>query len=171
MKQVNKIENIRRMYTYLHMTKFNKPHLIFNRSEFIKSNSFKTPRHQHIRVKPPYGDSFLYKKNQHNNTFYSCPCGKGGPIKNYSDEKRHKSSQYHKNYIDNKANQNDCMISKLIQEINDENRIKDKLQHICERLHQQIEKNKKLQQIQNEKISQLKSNHDNYLFEHRFSFM
>ena len=143
MKPVNKIENRKRMYTYLHMTKFDTPHSIFNRSEFIKSHSFKTPRHQHIRVKPPNinEDRFLYKKNQHSNTFYTCPCGKGGPIKNYSDEKRHKSSQYHKNYLHNKVNQNDFMIPKIIQEINDENRIKDKLQQICERLYKQIEKN------------------------------
>ena len=160
-------------YTYLHMTKSQKHYSIFNRCASIKSHSFKTPRYKHSRVKPPVmnGDCFLHKKNQHSNTFYTCPCGKGGPIKNYSDEKRHKSSQYHKNYLHNKVKPNDSMISKIIEEINDENRIKDKLQNTCERLCKEIEENKKLQQIQDEKISQLQIKHDNYLYDHRFSFM
>tara|TARA_B110000008_G_scaffold33129_1_gene29421 strand:+ start:5472 stop:5831 length:360 start_codon:yes stop_codon:yes gene_type:complete len=117
------------------------------------------------------GDCFLHKKNQHSNTFYTCPCGKGGPIKNYSDEKRHKSSQYHKNYLHNKVKPNDSMISKIIEEINDENRIKDKLQNIHEQLSKLMKENEEFTQIQDEKISQLQIKHDNYLYDHRFSFM
>lgn len=157
------------------MTKFNKHHSIFNRSETIKSHSFKTPRHQHSRVKPPVinkgDDSFLFLKNQHGNRFYHCPCGKGGPIKNYSDEKRHKSSQYHKDYLRDQYYKKDRIISELIHEIHSRNFVKNKLQNIHEQLSKLMKENEEFTQIQDEKIAQLKNKHNEYLFDHRFSFM